>query len=103
MTDDAKTCECGKPVLWDYTCHTWPGSNTWMACLDCNSAILFHCPNYCWSYTWGLNPANPRVEQNEQHRPAWLVGDIEWDQHGIFALNMPAGVTDAYGYEGDDE
>ena len=105
MTDDAKTCECGQPVLWDYTCHTWPqrradGTETWMSCGGCGSAIDLYCAGYCWNYTWGLNPRNPRVERNEQHRPAWLVGDIEWDQYGIFALNMPAGVTDAG--EGDE-
>ena len=104
MTDDTKTCECGQPVLWDYTCHTWSDcaddTETWMSCINCASAIEFRCAEGCWSYTWGLNPRNPRVEQNEQHRPTWLVGDIEWGELGIFALNMPAGVTDAW--EGDE-
>jgi hypothetical protein len=25
-----------------------------------------------WSYTWGLNPRNPRAAVNEQRRPSWI-------------------------------
>lgn len=70
---------CGSPVVWDYTCHTYQQGGRWMACLPCDSAIVYSCagdPNGegCgWSFDHGLNPGNPRAEANEKRRPPWLI------------------------------
>lgn len=75
-----KVCpDCGGPVQWDLTCHTWPGAGgRWMSCLPCDSAVRYDCMagedevGCGWSYTHGLNPRNPRAAANEAKRPAWL-------------------------------
>jgi hypothetical protein len=96
-----------------YTCHTWPsgeysdGTTRWMACQGCDSALRYWCwcshddevPNpddpsglliyrepecECqWDYEHGLNPDNPRAARNEEYRPPWLVGDLEFGQYGF--------------------
>lgn len=78
------------------------GLTTWMSCLPCDSARTYYCVAdsmcYCsldtgvvepncyacdgtgidegwgcgWRYTDGLNPGNPRWEDNEQRRPEWI-------------------------------
>lgn len=63
------------------SCHTWGGDETgkgWMSCSGCFSALrIFCCEDDChWSYTWGLNPSNPRTERNEKDRPNWLNGNF---------------------------
>jgi hypothetical protein len=80
--------ECGGKVAYDLACHTWPqrrddGSDAWMSCMGCDSAIEYFCtewlrdldPGTCgWRYTHGLNSRNPRSAANEAVRPAWLEG-----------------------------
>lgn len=84
------TCpQCGTPDIAGYgDCHTWPSGpdNTrWMSCQGCGSAFyMFCCNDDCdWSYTWGLNPKNPRADINEEERPNWVDGD--------FNEKMPSG------------
>lgn len=83
--DDDRDCsviyhmcpECGSfPILVSLTCHTYRQNDGWKACIPCDSAGDLYCPNEeCnWSYTWGLNPSNPRSPGNEKYRPNWLVG-----------------------------
>ena len=83
MSGDAiPTCpRCGNPDLGAYySCHTWSqrsddGSEGWMSCLGCCSAIHYYCNDLddCgWSYEHGLNRHNPRSARNEANRPAWL-------------------------------
>jgi hypothetical protein len=31
-----------------------------------------------WDYTHGLNKHSPRYENEEESRPSWLVGDLEF-------------------------
>lgn len=72
---------CGGKVHRQFACHTYPrrddnGKESWMACLPCDSAVLYACdqpPKECgWSYTNGLNPRNPRAAANEANRPDWM-------------------------------
>lgn len=62
---------------------------TWMACMPCDSATRYVCVahdnNRCfsdcgeynehegcgWTWTWGLNPGNPRAADNETRNPNW--------------------------------
>ena len=105
--------QCGhEKVYADFTCHTWPGgtradgSEQWMACQGCGSAIRYACgcwlddevPNpedpdglwiyrepecECqWDYTHGLNPRNPRKDREEESRPPWLEGEPDFDKNG---------------------
>lgn len=74
-----KCPNCNSDVHYDLTCHTWQNSdNVWMACLGCDSAILYVCDrDYdCWHYIDGLNPRNPRAQKNEAKRPSWLNDDF---------------------------
>ncbi len=80
---------CQSQVIYDYTCHTYPGSIRdgkvqWLACITCDSAHWLSCQNEScdWSYTYGLNPGNPRSEQNEGERPEWLPQEITYSQPG---------------------
>lgn len=86
--------KCGGDVQSDLACHTWPrevegGRIQWMACMPCDSATrwacISHSDEYCWEDCWsdgfhdgcgwrwtdGLNPGNPRAEENEKNRPDW--------------------------------
>lgn len=85
--------KCGGPVHSYWTCHTWPrtqedGTQRWMSCLPCDSAVRYYCIAHsdecqsdCWDYedhvgcgwdwTKGLNPNNPRAEENEANNPHW--------------------------------
>lgn len=74
---------CGGKVRYDLGCHTWggkPDGTGWMACLPCGSAFVFDCVGEdtedgegCgWTYTWGLNPRNPKSVGNEERRPLWI-------------------------------
>lgn len=97
--------ECGGKVAYDLTCHTYPtrrddGTEAWMACLPCDSAIEYVCtgqyndenPGTCrWEYTHGLNPGNPRAAQNEAQRPAWL-GDHQLVQGPLGMVTALPGV-----------
>lgn len=78
---------CGhKTVYWDFGCHTYPGrGETFMSCMPCDSAIELICgydfenddTSECrWNYVWGLNPKNPRFEEEQKKRPAWLEEDM---------------------------
>jgi hypothetical protein len=77
--------ECGgTDIAWDFTCHTWGGKEDgtgWKACMPCDSAIQYYCRgngnDYCWNYTHGLNPGNPRSVANDARRPPWLPEKIE--------------------------
>jgi hypothetical protein len=94
MYECSKECpECGGIVKWDYACHTYPsdrdGKVTWMACMPCDSATRYvcqahneeRCDSDCmewdehegcgWTWTWGLNPNNPRAADNETRNPRW--------------------------------
>jgi hypothetical protein len=78
--------ECGGTVRFDLTCHTYAWSDDGTggkACMSCDSAWLFICArpdpdgdlleDGCgWSYTWGLNPRNPRAAGNASRRPPWI-------------------------------
>lgn len=90
---DANCPRCHGPVEWDFTCHTYPGTwqgkETWMSCMPCDSATLYYCVAHnqerCWEsceddgfhegcgwrWTKGLNPNNPRAEENELNNPHW--------------------------------
>jgi hypothetical protein len=83
----AEPCpECGGRVRYWLTCHTWggkPDGTGWMHCLPCDTAWDLICSlpdedgdflvDGCgWSYTWGLNPRNPRSVRNEECRPPWI-------------------------------
>lgn len=79
---------CGGQVRADLTCHTYPQNGRWMACLPCDSAWAFCCATPdedgdllgegCgWSYTWGLNPRNPRSVPNEDRWPPWIPEGAE--------------------------
>jgi hypothetical protein len=73
-------------VAYDLTCHTYSlqredGTESWRACMPCDSAIEYMCtawmdddePGVCdWIYVHGLNPRNPRWAHNEARRPAWI-------------------------------
>jgi hypothetical protein len=98
--------ECShENIQWDFACHTWPGglrtdgSEQWMSCQNCDSAIRYSC--HCWlddedddpepfrscqcsgwDYTHGLNPRNPRWEREQAFRPAWLEGREPFDEKG---------------------
>jgi hypothetical protein len=89
MADSAPSCpRCGGKVYYDLACHTYPqrlpdGSERFMACMPCDSAIAYGCDGHgdrdedegCgWDYTHGLNPRNPRAAANEENRPPWLPG-----------------------------
>lgn len=66
---------CGQETDCYFTCHTYQEGGGWKACMPCDSATRWYCPNNTcnWpGYTQGLNPANPRAERNEQNRPAWI-------------------------------
>lgn len=75
----AEPCpDCGGKVRYGLTCHTWGGNadgTGWRACLPCDSAYDLYCEDDdCgWSYTWGLNPRNPRSVDNERRRPPWIA------------------------------
>lgn len=81
-SDAAPRCpRCGDTDLAAYYgCHTWSqlgddGSERWMSCLGCCSAIHYYCKDIdvCkWSYDHGLNLHNPRSDRNEANRPVWL-------------------------------
>lgn len=94
MYECSQECpECGGKVEWDFACHTYPserdGKVTWMACMPCDSATRYVCVshdnNRCfsdcgefnehegcgWTWTWGLNPDNPRAIDNETRNPQW--------------------------------
>lgn len=87
---------CGGPVESDFACHTWPrtrddGTQQWMACMPCDSATRWSCVEWTeedeadkwmikgedigsgcgWSWTQGLNPGNPRSEENDLNEPEW--------------------------------
>jgi hypothetical protein len=71
--------ECGGPVVYGLTCHTYRMGERWYSCLPCDSAVEYICANQyddigdCdWRYTHGLNPGNPRTAKNEEFRPPWL-------------------------------
>lgn len=76
------TClDCGSPVYWDYTCHTYGEGDKFFACLPCDSAVEYSCTadDCYWSYTHGLNPHNPRAARNEEQRPPWCPdGELGW-------------------------
>ena len=75
--------KCGGKVDYYGSCHTYGDESGWFACLGCYTACQFDCASGddglgCgWSYTWGLNPRNPRAARNEENRPAWLEGDFQ--------------------------
>lgn len=82
--------ECGSRVRWMDTCHTWPGpEGSWMSCMGCGSASHYYCDSDdCdWTYDHGLNPRNPRSEENEAKKPAWLDGwgDTEFSYPGTIS------------------
>jgi hypothetical protein len=94
--------QCGTLEVIGYdSCHTWFDGTRWMSCQGCFSAMHIFCGNDdCdWSYDWGLNPRNPRSEENEKDRPDWLDYDYEdslpkgwvWPSRGGVAshLNSP--------------
>jgi hypothetical protein len=90
LDDDGKPLHrcprCSGQLRFDLTCHTygWNDDGTGgKACMPCDSAWEFWCAmpdddgdlleDGCgWSYTWGLNPRNPRAAVNEQRRPSWI-------------------------------
>lgn len=53
--------------------------------MPCDSAIEYFCTSEScdWNFTHGLNPLNPITEKNEESRPSWIVGDLEWKNNGI--------------------
>lgn len=53
-------------------CHTWRSKrDVWVSCTKCDSAVLYSCP--CgWTFLNGMNPKNPRTDQNERNRPDWM-------------------------------
>lgn len=80
--------ECGGPVEFSWTCHTYPrsrddGTQQWMSCMPCDSATRYYCvaledpeDEYSdfgcgWSWTRGLNPNNPRSAENDSKNPHW--------------------------------
>lgn len=77
--------ECGGLIRVSLTCHTYPQNGRWVSCLPCASAYLLECwgtnvnlddpdDEGCgWSYTWGLNPRNPRSLKNEEFRPLFIA------------------------------
>lgn len=89
--------ECGGPVEADLGCHTWPRTITnsdgtkreqYMSCMPCDSATIWSCETRwmdedelngrvtCeWTWTEGLNPGNPRAEENETRNPHWDPDD----------------------------
>lgn len=92
-----KLCpRCEGPVEYDLACHTYPrtrddGTVQWMSCLPCDSAYRYSCIAWTeedeldewlikgedagmgcgWYWTRGLNPGNPRTEENDANRPEW--------------------------------
>ena len=100
-------------VVVSLTCHTWPGGTypdgrtRWMHCQGCDSALEYSCHcwlddevvnpddpdgmliyqepecNCMWSYTHGLNKANPRSIKEEEYRPSWVIGDLEFSEYGF--------------------
>lgn len=77
---------CGGRVVDTGSCHTYGGNEDgtgWMMCFPaCWSAVEFYCVDNdtCeWSYTWGLNPRNPRAHSNSMHRPDWIPVGARWD------------------------
>lgn len=80
--------ECkSENLYWYYTCHTY--GPPWMACISCDSAVMYSCLDCAWGYTDWLNSGNPRAEENKKHRPAWLDDEVavksreEWGPSGI--------------------
>ncbi len=63
-----------------------------MSCMPCDSAKEYACQCWLedepdvpepikscecmWSYTYGLNPKNPRAARNEENRPDWLLDEV---------------------------
>lgn len=101
VTEVAPSCpECGGPVAYDLTCHTYGQDGKFYACMPCDSAIEYICVNQyddigdCdWRYTHGLNPANPRAAKNEESRPPWLPESQsaeggEWVMPGVKMLGI---------------
>lgn len=76
-----KTCpQCGGEVDHLLTCHTYSqrledGTERWMSCLPCDSATDWYClsEDCDWDWTCGLNPRNPRAEENATHAPPWAA------------------------------
>lgn len=68
---------------------------TWMACMPCDSATRYvcqahnedRCDSDCmewnehegcgWTWTYGLNPGNPRAADNETRNPLWGEKEME--------------------------
>lgn len=89
--------ECGSDVYRRSACQTFPsqregGPLTWMACLDCDSAVRYACGRCGWSYTNGLNPRNPRSAANEAKKPGWMPPPEEdpWLKPAVTAPNSRA-------------
>ena len=55
-----------------------------MSCWGCFSAMTYFCgSDECdWVYTHGLNPSNPRFDENKKDKPSWLPDD--WDCEKAF-------------------
>lgn len=71
-------CGSGR-IYWEYACHTYQVDGRWMGCMPCDSAIRYVCFDCKWSYTWGLNPDNPRAVENEKQKPSWELGTVDGD------------------------
>lgn len=106
---------CGGKVAYDLTCHTYAqrrdnGTEAWMACMPCDSAISYFCTAWLeddapagacqWEYTHGLNPGNPRSPANEASRPAWL-GDHQLVQGPLRLVTALPGIR-MIGTDDDD-
>lgn len=99
IDNEHRTCPwCGSDVVVDLGCHTWPRKVTredgstfeqFMSCMPCDSATVWSCETFwmiegdeelqgrtpCnWSWTDGLNPRNPRAEENDERNPHWEDG-----------------------------
>jgi len=98
MNADPVCPQCGAPVVYNLTCHTYGGTDAdgrerWWACMPCDSAVEYICvrelddDGECgWRYTHGLNPKNPRAAANERRRPAWIPEGQEcgeWRAPGV--------------------
>jgi len=78
--------DCGGRLQWSWTCQTYCTDGVWWACQGCDSALELACvewlredrvsPSACqWHYCYGLNPDNPRANENAIYRPEWIE---EW-------------------------
>lgn len=100
----SNTCpKCGGRVRWDYDCHTYQSNGRWMSCLPCDSAISYTCASCDWHFIHGLNPGNPRTEENEKNRPDWLVGPLEWNKAGKFGISSPIIMEGIQSFWEDDD